>query len=157
MKKVFKWLALTPVILIGGILAMILTVYIVIPVLFNLPYEVHELFYYRNLNNYQTVDAVVDTMEYDGNKLYLELYIDAGRPFEPHWQYILFPASTDTVIQAGFLEEVQPGETVTVTIAPRVIGDGYRIPIAAISQEGKSYLTFDVGWENLLRDHFLKN
>ena len=159
MKKGLKWIALTPVFLIGGILTIILTFYIVIPFLFNLPYEVHELFYYRNLKNYHTVDAVVDTMEYndDTNQLYLDLFIDAGRPFESHWQYTLFPESADTAIQAGILKDVHPGDTVTITVAPSVIGDGYRIPIAAISHDGKNYLTFDVGWENILRDHFFKN
>ena len=155
MKKALKWIALTPVFLICGII----TIYILIPVLFNLPYEVQELFYYRKQDNYQTVDAVVDTMEYDDNtsKLYMSLQIDAGRPFESHWEYILYPASADTAIQAGILEEVHPGDTVTITIAPRVFGDGYRIPVAAISHEGKSYLIFEDGWENILRDHFFKN
>ena len=51
------------------------------------------------------------------------------------------------------MNKLQPGDTVTITVAPRVFGDDYSIPLAAITVGDEEVLPFNIGWDNLKKDH----
>ena len=80
MKKVWKYILLSPVFLICGILTVILCVNL-IAFLWNGLYEIQEGPYYKKLENYVTASVLVDSVSYDEESgiLYLRL-IEQERP-----------------------------------------------------------------------------
>ena len=54
------------------------------------------------------------------------------------------------VKENGLLEKIEEGTVVKFMTAPKYFGDGYVMPIVAISVDGEEFLTFDEGYENLL-------
>ena len=49
------------------------------------------------------------------------------------------------------MQKVQLGTTVSFMTAPRYFGDGYIMPIVEISVDGEELLSFEEGYENLLK------
>ena len=50
-------------------------------------------------------------------------------------------------------EYLQLGATVTFMAAPRYFGDGYTVPAASLRVDGVELLSFEEGYENLLRSY----
>jgi hypothetical protein len=53
----------------------------------------------------------------------------------------------------GFLTEVKVGDEIMFASAPRYFGDGYVYPVVSLSKGDKVYLSFDVGYENLMKEY----
>ena len=154
MKKVWKYILLSPVFLICGILTVILCVNL-IAFLWNGLYEIQEGPYYKKLENYVTASVLVDSVSYDEESgiLYLQLIEQEEIGLESEWNYHFNRANIEIVVENGILNKLQPGDTVTITVAPRVFGDGYSIPLAAITVGDEEVLPFNIGWDNLKKDH----
>lgn len=150
MKKALKWIALTPVFLICGILTILL-----IGVLWNGVFEIQEIPYYKNADHYVTAQVQVDSIEYDEEKeiIYLELTDLLESGIQRHWYYYLNKENTKIALNNGMLEKIHPKDIITIRVAPRVFGDGYVIPLASVSNDDEALLPFDIGWENLKKDH----
>lgn len=106
--------------------------------------------YYSVRSNYVTVNGVVDYMqdapELDG--LYLgfsELF-----PTMDDSCFKLVGTNREIVLKEDILQKVQLGTKVSFMTAPRYFGDGYVMPIVAISVDGEELLSFEEGYENLL-------
>ena len=154
MKKAFKWIALTPVFLICGILVLALAVYL-IAFLWNGIFEIQETHYYKNVDHYETAEVLVDSIDYDEDReiIYLELTDLLQSGVQRHWHFYLNKANTEIALNNGILEKIQPKDIITIQVAPRVFGDGYVIPLASVSNDDEVFLPFDVGWEKLKNDH----
>ena len=154
MKKALKWIALTPVFLICGILAILLII-LLIGVLWNGVFEIQEIPYYKNVDHYVTAQVQVDSIEYDEEKeiIYLELTDLLESGIQRHWYYYLNKENTKIALNNGMLEKIHPKDIITIRVAPRVFGDGYVIPLASVSNDDEALLPFDIGWENLKKDH----
>ena len=50
----------------------------------------------------------------------------------------------------GIMEKLQMGDEVTFITAPKYFGDGYVMPIVAITVDGETLLEFEEGYNNLL-------
>ena len=150
MKKALKWIALTPVFLICGILTILL-----IGVLWNGVFEIQEIPYYKNVDHYVTAQVQVDSIEYDEEKeiIYLELTDLLESGIQRHWYYYLNKENTKIALNNGMLEKIHPRDIITIQVAPRVFGDGYVVPLASVSNDNEVLLPFDIGWENLKKDH----
>ena len=55
-----------------------------------------------------------------------------------------------TVEKNGIGDKIKIGDRVTFITAPKYFGDGYVMPIVAISANGESLLDFDEGFKNLM-------
>lgn len=106
--------------------------------------------YYSQKENYISVTGTVSNIKY--NEDTTALYIDLSE---------LSPALDDTCFKiAGenleivkakkFDDKLKTGEQITFITAPKYFGDGYVMPIVAISISGENLLDFEEGYKNLL-------
>lgn len=106
--------------------------------------------YYSQKENYISVTGTVSNIKY--NEDTSALYIDLSE---------LSPVLDDTcfkivgenleIVKANKIDDkIKTGEQITFITAPKYFGDGYVIPIVAISISGEILLDFEEGYENLL-------
>jgi len=107
--------------------------------------------YYSDQANFVERCAVVTHIQQsDDGKIYMEVEQPDG------FSDVCFKldgASSKIAKDNGFITEVQVGDEITFISAPRYFGDGYVYPIVSLSKEGKVYLSFDVGYENLMNEY----
>ena len=63
----------------------------------------------------------------------------------------LVGANREIVLQRDILQKIQLGTMVSFMTAPHYFGDGYIMPIVEISVDGEELLSFEEGYENLLK------
>ena len=106
--------------------------------------------YYSQKENYISVTGTVSTITYNQDST--ALYIDLCE---------LSPVLDDTcfkivgknleIVQTNKIDDkLKIGEQITFITAPKYFGDGYVMPIVAISINGENLLNFEEGYENLL-------
>ena len=106
--------------------------------------------YYPVKDNYIEVSGVVIYMEYSDD--HTELYIAFSdmdcklddRSFE------IVGENLRIVEKNGIDDKIKIGDRVTFITAPKYFGDGYVMPIVAISANGESLLDFDEGFKNFM-------
>ena len=107
--------------------------------------------YYSDQANFVERCAVVTHIQQsDDGKIYMEVEQPDG------FSDVCFKldgASSKIAKDNGFITEVQVGDEITFISAPRYFGDGYVYPIVSLFKEGKVYLSFDVGYENLMNEY----
>ena len=114
-------------------------------------YQVREKEYYSDENNYITEEAVVDNIIFDedNNSIYFwlsqidEAYQDSTFKIEGK--------NVNVLIDNKIFEKVEIGSEFTYTSAPHYFVDGYCMPIVAISYNGEELLSFEEGYENLMK------
>ena len=84
----------------------------------------------------------------------IELYIffndpDVSKEFGDY-QFVVKGKSMEFITEKGIKDKIKVGSVVEFTAAPGIFGDGYAIPLVAITVDGDELLTFDEGYENLL-------
>ena len=57
------------------------------------------------------------------------------------------------VLRNGILDKLETGDEITFVAAPEYFGDGYVVPIVAITVDGEELLSFDEGYENLMETY----
>lgn len=112
-------------------------------------YTRQELEYYADESNFISASGVVTHMKYseDGSELYLA-FSDLSYKFDDS-NFKIVGASLETVWVNGIDEKIRIGDRVEFMAAPAYLGDGYVIPIAAISAHGETLLEFEQGFEDL--------
>lgn len=106
--------------------------------------------YYSQKENYISVTGTVSDIKY--NEDTTALYIDLSG---------LSPVLDDTcfkivgenlkIVKANKIDDkLKTGEQITFITAPKYFGDGYVMPIVAISISGENLLDFEEGYKNLL-------
>ena len=106
--------------------------------------------YYSLKENYISVTGTVSNIKYNENTT--ALYIDLSE---------LSPVLDDTcfkivgenleIVKANKIDDkLKTGEQITFITAPKYFGDGYVMPIVAISINGENLLDFEEGYRNLL-------
>lgn len=113
-------------------------------------YTIRETNYYADKNNYISVEGTVIDFAYsdDNTKLFI-CFSDLSYPFDD-FTFILEGDNLKIVENNAILEKIEIGSRVSFTTAPKYFGDGYAMPIVAISINGESLLAFDEGYENLM-------
>lgn len=129
-----------------------ISIMVIIILLFSLTscYNQQELEYYSNADNYVTATGEVIHIEYseDGNSLYL-----AFSELSPSFDDINFKivGKNLKIVQAnGIDKKLSIGEEVSFITAPEYFGDGYVMPIVAITVDAEVLLEFEQGYENFL-------
>ena len=106
--------------------------------------------YYSQKENYISVTGTVSSIKY--NEEATALYIDFSE---------LSSVLDDTcfkivgehleIVKANRIDDkLKIGEQITFVTAPKYFGDGYVMPIVAISISGENMLDFEEGYKNLL-------
>lgn len=114
-----------------------------------------EFSHYKNKDNYvEYVGNVTDYHFYESTNGETELYIffndpDVSKEFGDY-QFVVKGKSMEIITEKGIKDKIKVGSVVEFTAAPGIFGDGYAIPLVAITVDGDELLTFDEGYENLL-------
>lgn len=106
--------------------------------------------YYPVKDNYIEVSGVVIYMKY--NKDHTELHIafsDMDRKLDDR-TFKIVGENLRIVEKNGIDDKIKIGDRVTFVTAPKYFGDGYVMPIVAISANGESLLDFDEGFKNFM-------
>ena len=161
--KEIKMKRLIKIPLMVGIIFMILTS-------FCSCYRYREIEYFSQKENYMNVSGIVTHFIYDRYQaLYLgfsEIHLSNDITFDGqtfvdslvtdeilHFTYSTFEIigkNLEKVEANGVYEKIKLGDRVEFTSAPGDFGNGYKLPIVAISVNGESLLDFEEGYENFL-------
>lgn len=106
--------------------------------------------YYPVKDNYIEVSGVVIYMEYsdDHTVLYIS-FSDMDRKLDDR-SFKIVGENLRIVEKNGIDDKIKIGDRVTFVTAPKYFGDGYVMPIVAISANGESLLDFDEGFKNFM-------
>ena len=108
-------------------------------------------YYYAEASNYIKVTGIVSHMQYDSELDGLYLAFSALSPELDDNNFKIVGENLRIAEANGIYEKIGLGDSVTFATAPRYFGDGYVMPIAAIStSDGEELLTFAEGLPNLL-------
>lgn len=107
--------------------------------------------YYENPSNYISATGIVTHISYseDKNTLFVG-FTNLSYEFAD----TSFKIVGDNLVIAqhnGIDEKLTVGSEVTFTTAPKYFGDGYSMPIVAITVQGETLLEFEQGYLNLMR------
>ena len=105
--------------------------------------------YYADESNYITAVGTVCHIRYtdDGEELYLGIS-GLGSEFADV-NFRIIGASLTAAQGRGIDGKLQIGDEVTIVCAPRYFGDGYVMPIAALTVHGETLVEFDEGFESI--------
>ena len=109
-----------------------------------------KLKYYSQRENYISVTGIVSNTTY--NEESTALYIEFSELL-PVLDDICFKIVGENleIVQTNKIDDkLKTGEQITFITAPKYFGDGYVMPIVAISINGENLLDFEKGYANLL-------
>lgn len=109
--------------------------------------------YYFDKNNYITEDAVVDNIVYDKKCNELVFWLSEINEAYQGSVFKIKGESVDPLLERGILEKIEIGSEITYTSALEYFGNGYSMPIVALSVDGEELLSFDEGYKNLLKQY----
>ncbi len=106
--------------------------------------------YYANKENYISVSGTVSHIKY--NEDATALYIDFSdlSPVFGDTCFKIVGKNLEIVKTNKIDDKLEIGEQITFITAPKYFGDGYVMPIVAISISGENLLNFEEGYVNLL-------
>ena len=117
---------------------------------YNNSYNSKKITYYSDENNYIQATGTVTHIAYDDTMDYVCIaFSDLSYQFSDN-NFKISGENLNTVLRNGFAEKVQIGSTVSFMAAPRYFGDGYIVPIVALSVDSNVLLSFNNGMYELL-------
>ena len=106
--------------------------------------------YYSQKENYIEATGTLVHFKYNKNRTEIFLgFSDTTVTFDDY-SFIIAGKSVQHVIDEGIKDKLKMGARVNFTVAPKYFGDGYAIPIVALSLGSEVILDFDTGYENLM-------
>ena len=104
--------------------------------------------YYSDDENYEILSGEITKISNFESDLYITIDFSDGEYSKI--AYVLISANEQILRSNNFYEEVNVGDMITFTTAPRIFYDSYDLPIVSLSFNNKVYLEFDQGKVNLL-------
>ena len=106
--------------------------------------------YYSQKENYISVIGTVSNIKY--NEDTTALYIDLSElsPVLDDTCFKIVGENLEIVKVNKIDDKLKTGEQISLITAPKYFGDGYVMPIVAISISGENMLNFEEGYKNLL-------
>ena len=118
-------------------------------------YSQEKFDYYAEKDNYISVSGTVSHIAYDENGEFLSLGIsDISYQLDDN-AFKIVGDNLRIALANDFEDKVLIGTKIDFITAPKYFGDGYIMPIVAISVNGESILDYEEGYLNLLK--WLKN
>ena len=112
-------------------------------------YTMKEKMYYSQKDNYVNATGIITHINEGTSALYLG-FSDLSPQFDDN-SFKIVGDNLSIVEDRGINQKIKVGDRVEFITAPRYFGDGYVMPIVAISINGEELLTFDEGFPNLLK------
>ena len=143
--KINKWLRLSVIVLLLGVLFQLSSCY-----------NAENRKYYADKNNYVAATGTVSYIRYDTSPTtWVCIAFDDLEPnvFSENC-FKLIGDNADITLKRGIKEKLKEGDHIEFISAPQYFGDGYIMPIVAITVNGEELLTFEEGYAGLLK--FLK-
>ena len=106
--------------------------------------------YYADQSNYVTVTGTVSHIAYDEEETALYIGIEECPEGFSDTTFKLTGDGLTIAQERGIDELLQVGGEITFTAAPRYFGDGYVVPLAAISVGEQCLLEFEQGYDGLM-------
>jgi len=106
--------------------------------------------YYSQRENYISVTGTVSHIKYNEDSTALYVAFSEISPVLDDKNFKIVGENLEIVKANKIDDKPKIGEEITFITAPRYFGDGYVMPIVAISINGEVLLDFEVGYENLL-------
>jgi len=130
---------------------MIILFFIVITLLFLVGCtKLHEKEYYADVNNFITGEAKVNNIIYNEDGEYIVLWLSEMDEAYGSNDFIIEGENLSVVLQNGILDNIEIGDVIIYTSAPRIFGNGDFLPIIELSVEGKELLNREEGHKNLM-------
>ena len=106
--------------------------------------------YYSQKENYINVTGTVSSIKYNDDSSILYIGFEELSPTLDDTCLKIVGENLDIVKANKIDEKLKIGEQTTFVTAPKYFGDGYVMPIVAISINGETLLEFEEGYKNLL-------
>jgi len=113
-------------------------------------YSVRMNNYYSQKENYITVTGKVSYINYDEGSVSLYIGLSEMSQDLDDSCFKLVGDNLRTVRMNGIDAKLEVGTNIELITAPEHFGDGYVMPVVAISINGESLLDFEEGYNNLL-------
>ena len=106
--------------------------------------------YYRQKENYVEATGTLVHFTYNYERTRIFLGFSDTQPAFDDYTFKIVGKSVQYVTDAGIEDKLEIGARVTFIVAPKYFGDGYAMPIVAISVGDKLLLDFDTGYTHLM-------
>lgn len=116
-------------------------------------YRIQEKQYYADESNFITDTAVVESILYNEDTNTIYLWLDQIDAAYQDYTFKIQGQNASVALSDGILQKVGTGNEITYISAPGYFGDGYCMPIVAISVGEESLLEFSEGYNNLLASY----
>ena len=103
-----------------------------------------------NANRFVSVTGTVSHVKYKEDSTALYIAFSEISPVLDDKNFKIVGENLEIVKTNKIGDKLKIGEQMTFITAPRYFGDGYVMPIVAISINGETLLDFEVGHKNLL-------
>ena len=135
------------------IIRFLLLLVVTVSILTGCFFRVKEKVYYSNEENYVSATGTVIHLSYNekGDRLMIGLS-DLSEKFEGS-SFFVGGKNLQILLDENALELIHIGDTLSFTAAPRIFGDGYSVPIVALTVKGQEVLNFETGWKNLMQEY----
>ena len=131
-------------------IAALLLTCLMISIMAGCTYDQREAAYYAQQENFVTVSGIVTQVKYNDDKSVLYFaFEDMTEQFSDN-SFKIVGENLKIVQQNGIDEKLNVGDEVTFVSAPRYFGDGYVMPIVAISIGEDSLLDYEEGYPNFM-------
>jgi len=106
--------------------------------------------YYSQRENYISVSGTISSIKYNENSSALYIEFSELSPVLDDSCFKIVEKNLQ-IAQANKIDyKLQVGKRIDFITAPKYFGDGYIMPIVAISIDGENLLNFEDGYKNLL-------
>ena len=104
--------------------------------------------YYSEQDNYINATGIVSHIAYNEGNDSLYLAFSELSPTFDDTNFKIVGDNLTIVQKNGIDEKIKIGDSVEFITAPKYFGDGYVMPIVALSLNGETMLEFETGYEN---------
>lgn len=112
-------------------------------------YSRKELAYYADATNYIHATGRVHHIQYSDDMSEMYLGLSDLPPEFQDTNFKIVGKNLEIVQMRGIDEKLKIGDEISFVAAPLYLGDGYVVPIVAITVRGETLLDFTDGFENL--------
>ena len=119
-------------------------------------YYLQEKTYYEDDDNYMNFEGVIEEIYDEGEDegiAILKITVSENSQYLTEDYFKLIHDIYEVVYENGFFTDVAVGDTVSFVAAPEYFGDGYNVPIVALSKGETTYIDFTLG-KKLLLDRY---
>lgn len=113
-------------------------------------YQIREKKYYSEKSNFITEEALVENIILDEENQSIYFWLSHINEAYQDNTFKVEGKNADILLNNNIFEKIEIGDKFTYTSASRYFGDGYCMPIVAISVDGEEVLSFEEGYENFM-------